>query len=373
VDQIDKPRVKKIIKSSCGGSDYDSICQINSVLLDNISDSILLFDFKGNIIYANETWCRVYGYTKQEVPGINLFHHVIDHNECVLEDHFAELEETGRASFESMYLCKDGSCIPVEVNVRIVEINDKKLLLSVVRTIAERKKTVAELKLKEQILDKASDAIMLRDLQGKIVYANEEAYRARGYTKEEFIGENLFELLPSNRARESKQKMHETLQKGNITFESIYTRRDNTPVPAEFHMNTIGIGDDTFILSVIRDLSWRKKAENELRLKEQILDSATDSILLREPEGKIVYANEIAYTSLGYSRDEFIGINIQQLLTYDETRLFTSRERENDEQGTITFESTHVRKDGSIMPVEVKSSKVVSDNKLFYLAFIKAR
>ncbi len=490
MDRTDKLQHKAVKESSSGMNFDNSTDQLNSILLDNVTDSILLFDFAGNILYANETWCRVYGYTRDKLTKLNLFKQVVDHESHLLDDHFAELREKGQASFESLDLRKDGSRVPVEVNVRTIEIDDQKLLLSVVRDITERKKAEEELKLKEEILDKssdsiiirdadakivyanetayksrgytkdeflnmtiyqllvpgqvglvqartkdmlkpgtdifesihahkngtkinvevhraiikfgedifsvtitrditerkrtesdlrlkeqildqASDAIILRDLNGKIVYANEEAYRARDYSRDEFIGKNLFELLPPQRARESEQKMHETIQRGNITFESTYTRRDHTLVPAEFHMNSIEIGGDTFVLSVIRDLTERKKAKNELRLKEQILDSATDSILLREPEGKIVYANEIAYTSHGYSRDEFIGMNIQQLLTYDETRLFAKRERDNDEQGTITFESTHVCKDGSLMPVEVKSSQIMSDNKLFYLAVIR--
>jgi diguanylate cyclase (GGDEF)-like protein/PAS domain S-box-containing protein len=252
--------------------------------------------------------------------------------------------------------------------VRIIDFNGKKLLLSVIRDITERKKAEEELRLKEQILDKASDAIILRNHEGKIIYANEEAYRARGYAREEFIGMDIFHLLPAERAKTSEQRMKEVLEKGSITFESVYTCKDRTLVPAEFSMNTIKIGNDIFVLSIIRDITERKKAERELRLKEQILDSAMDSIILRDSEGTIVYANEIAYQSLGYNKEEFIGMNLRQLLVPEEARLIPNRAQDILKNSTIIFESILTRKDGSQMPIEVKASSIESGGKQFFIA-----
>jgi len=365
VDPTGKPRRKAVKKAVHSKNYYESACNLNSLLLNNTTDSILLFDFEGNIIYANETWCQVYGYRKEELPGVNLFRQIVDADSHKLDDHFREIKEKGYASFESLDFRKDGSEVPVEVRVRTIEFEGKNLLLSVVRDIAERKKAESELRLKEQILDKASDAIILRNTEGKIVYANEQAYKSRGYTKEEYIGMDVHRLLPRERAKTSEQKMKEALEKGSITFESVFTHKNGTQTPAEFAMNTIAIDDKTFVLSVIRDITERKKAESELRLKEQLLDKSSDSIIIRDADAKIVYANETAYKSRGFTKEEFLGMTIYQLLAPDQAELIKARSKDMLRPGTDTFESTHIRKDGSQIAVEVNRNILEIDGKMY--------
>ena len=66
--------------------------------------------------------------------------------------------------------------------------------------------------------------------------------------------------------------------------------------------------------SVISDITARKQAEEELRLKELLLDGASDSIFLHDLEGKFLYLNEAAYKDRGYEKEELLGKNLSVLV-----------------------------------------------------------
>lgn len=96
-----------------------------------------------------------------------------------------------------------------------------------------------------------------------------------------------------------------------------------------------------------------KKAEEELKLRAQLLDAATDSIFVHDFEGNFIYVNEAAYKSRGYSKDELMGMNLYALDTLEYAKLTEQRIKKLPEKGATTFESAHLCKDRFMMSVEV--------------------
>ena len=106
------------------------------------------------------------------------------------------------------------------------------------------------------------------------------------------------------------------------------------------------------VLAIFNDITERKKAEEELRFKAQLLDSVSDSIFVHE-DGNFVYLNEAAWKTRGYTREELMGMNLRDLDTPEYAALLESRRKEMAEKGRGIFESAHRLKDGSVMPIEV--------------------
>ncbi|OGT05308.1 MAG: hypothetical protein A2Y51_07075 [Gallionellales bacterium RIFCSPLOWO2_02_60_31] len=115
-------------------------------------------------------------------------------------------------------------------------------------------------------------------------------------------------------------------------------------------------------------MTERKQAEEELRLRAQLLDGATDSIFVSDFDGNFVYLNEAAWKLRGYTRDELMAINLHTLDTPEYARLIETRIRELMEKGYGTFESAHRRKDGSVMPIEVSARIIESGGRKLVLA-----
>ena len=133
----------------------------------------------------------------------------------------------------------------------------------------------------------------------------------------------------------------------------------------------IPLPEQDLMISTVWDVTARHKAEEEAALKARLLDSATDSIFLAEIDGGIVYANEFAYTSRGYTQGELLGMNIRDLRTPDQSIAFTDRVNKTLADGEAFFESAHRRKDGAVMQVEVRSKVIESGGRRLILSVVR--
>ncbi len=179
--------------------------------------------------------------------------------------------------------------------------------------ITLRKQAEIELKLKERLLDGASDSIFLHDLEGHFIYLNEAACRDRGYEKEELRGKDVWGLVSPDYAAAREKNLQDLHVQGEITFESAHIRKDGSILPVEIHARIIDLEDRRLILSVARDITDRKRAEAEVKLNEARLAS-----LLRISQFPSTSIQEL----LDYALEEAMALTASQIgyiYFYDET------------------------------------------------------
>jgi len=112
----------------------------------------------------------------------------------------------------------------------------------------------------------------------------------------------------------------------------------------------------------------RKLAEEELALRAALLDTATDSIFVVDGNGDLIYANEASSTTRGYSHDEFMSLNLRDITNPGHARLVDECLASAKKKGRKVFESAHVRKDGSVMEVEVHLRSIDTRGKGVFLS-----
>ncbi len=117
-----------------------------------------------------------------------------------------------------------------------------------------------------------------------------------------------------------------------------------------------------------RDITDTKKRSKQIQLQAKLLNSVSDSIFLIDQQGKIIYSNEIGYTSRGYSKIEFENFPIELLNEESNRSKVKSRIDRIFEKGFIFFETIHVRKDGTTFPVEINGQLVELENEKFILS-----
>jgi PAS domain S-box-containing protein len=175
---------------------------------------------------------------------------------------------------------------------------------------AELVKTNEELQLKAAILDKATDAILLRGLDNLLVYANDTACRLYGYSMDEFIGMHLRTLFSPKETPYYEERQQTVRGEGELTVEGFHVRKDKSEIPVEVHSHLINIGNREYILSVIRDITKRKQIEQSLRESEmqfqKLFDAMSEGVVLLNPEGKIIKANIAEAKMMGLKSPEEI-------------------------------------------------------------------
>ena len=94
-----------------------------------------------------------------------------------------------------------------------------------------------------------------------------------------------------------------------------------------------------------------------LQYFQQILDQARDIILVVQPDGKILYANQAAAAAYGYSSEELLASSIIELRAADTQYLVTDQLKAALSSGAL-FRTQHRRKNGDVFPVEVSAKKI---------------
>jgi PAS domain S-box-containing protein len=120
-------------------------------------------------------------------------------------------------------------------------------------------------RLKALLLDRAVDAIHLHDHTGALIYANDEACRAKGYTRQELMTITLQRMVTPEYADLVQQRTAQVLRDGAAVFESAHLCKDGSVLPVEVHATVIRDDGRDYVLSVARDITRRKQAEKQLQ------------------------------------------------------------------------------------------------------------
>ncbi|MEG3972832.1 PAS domain S-box protein [Microcoleus sp. T2B6] len=225
-------------------------------------------------------------------------------------------------------------------------------LIAIARNINDRKQAEANLRdrnaLLNSILESTPDFIVVKDPEGRHVALNSNLANFMGKPIEEIIGKNDLELLPPDSACAIMAKDRQVMAAGiTETYEEDVSDGEKT---ATFFTTKApwrdGNGNILGIIATTRDISDRKKVEQTLRQTLEILDLASDGIIIRDMDDRIIYWNQGAEKLYGWTKAEVVG---QYIHTFLETVFPKPLEivlAEFFQQGTWEGELQHTTRDG---------------------------
>jgi PAS domain S-box-containing protein len=243
------------------------------ILTNTSMDGYWEVDAAGRIIAANETICRIYGYSGEELLTKSLQDFDTIENGEQMQEHIARIIAEGYDRFETKHRRKDGSIIDIEVSTAYIPENAA--FLAFTRNITEKKQAEKDLQESElkfrTLFATIQDAIYLtRAEDGTIVECNE---KLSGYTREELIGNTTAELGLWVDIQERLHVVDLVKAHGFVNdFVATFRRKDGSLFPGSISTNAFPLGDKTYLLSVVRDITERTRVEEErLHLEQQLL------------------------------------------------------------------------------------------------------
>jgi len=291
-------------------------------LFENAGEGIITLDLDGRITGANKL-VEEYGFDRAELLGRKLFDFVPEYDKARSVSDFQALITGGRVQGQMDVITPKG--------IRTVEYRDTPIVRAgevigvqiILTDITERKKAEEALRESEEkfksIFDNANDIIASLTKTGKILEVNRKIEDILGYKPDELIGKNFMTLgiLAAKNAARMFHIFKESVKIGgflvsrdgrNVT-EVWLNHKDGHTVLLE--ANTTTIKEDGKLvgyLSVVRDITERKRAEEALRESEEkfksIFEHANDGVIYLDSSGNILDINERAALMFGGPKQE---------------------------------------------------------------------
>ncbi len=340
-------------------------------LFDHVNDGLLILDQDGYIRDANRTAYERLGYSKDSMLGMHISQLNAPKHTHKLNERLALVRAQGQAIFESAHVHRNGTTVPVEVNVRAIELDGELVFFSVCRDLAERKNTERMMQMMQQSIDHMGDGAFWLTPDGSVAYANEAACRALGYTQEEMLGLQVFDIDPDMNSEIWPFHWESSRKHGSRTLESTHRAKCGKSIPVEITVNHVRYEDEEYHCTFVRDISARKQKQRSLQMMQFAMDNMSDAVFWTTPDGLIAYANIAACQSLGYAPDEIMSMRVFDFNPQISPDTWPIHWQELKRHRSMIFESTHRANDGRIFPVEVSANYMRYEDDEYVCTFVR--
>ncbi|MGD9818294.1 MAG: PAS domain S-box protein [Desulfomonilaceae bacterium] len=275
----------------------------------------------GVVVFCNPRVCEILGYSEIELQsrGMEFFIHPED-REIVLRHHASRSSgQDAPERYEHRLLRKSGESVWVEVSGTLIEWKGKPATLNTFIDISKRKnaeKNFRESSFRYQnLIQTMKYGVEEVDLDGRIVFHNDACSAILGYNPGELVGTYIWDHDPDQDHIDRLKDYFEYIKTEKPTPEpyvSKNVKKTGEVIDVVVDWDYLNDQDGSLIgfISVVTDITLRKKAEESLSLQGLVLDQIQDRVVLTDLDGTISYINDATVSMLGYKPEEILGKSI---------------------------------------------------------------
>lgn len=343
-------------------------------IIASAMDAIITVDETQRIVLFNAAAERTFLFPAEEAIGQPLDRFLPERFRAAHQDHiknFGEMHVTRRSmgALGALFgLRADGEEFPIEASISQIESDGQKLFTVILRDITDRKQADEALKEQTRILDLAP--VLIRDLNGRIIFWNTGAEQMYGWTKDEALEKISHKLLHTEFPRPIEEVKARCLAHGHWEGELVHRRKDGERLVVASHWVLHRDEQDKpkAILEVNNDITERKQAEAKLLHLATAVEQSGDSVVITDTDGNIQYVNPAFEQITGYTSEEVIGKN-PRLLKDGKTEenyyrnLWATITRGDQWTGNFTNskkDGTLYQEEATISPVRDNTGTIVS-------------
>jgi len=246
------------------------------------TEGITVADLDGNYTFVNTAFCKMIGYSEQELLHMSVFD-----VKAPEQDHSSFSKSKSNQETIPIRVTlqrKDGTTFISEVIGKKINVNGQHRVLGTIRDITESeaaKQALVESEVRFRSLFQSSVVaiILVNDDQGRISEWNTGAEKIFGYTENEVIGQNLSLIIPEELKDAHNKGFKQAVKngdliKGGVSYELTGVRKDQHIFPIQLTLSSWKRNDELFFSAIILDITDRKNAENKVKKSEQNLIKA---------------------------------------------------------------------------------------------------
>ncbi|MBI4411428.1 MAG: PAS domain S-box protein [Deltaproteobacteria bacterium] len=354
--------------------------------VEQSANIVIITDLTGVIEYVNPRFSEVTGYDAKEVLGKNP--RLLKSGETPLEQ-YKKIWETILSGKEWRGLFhnkrKNGKFYWAQTTISPIKDNKGRIthFLAIQEDITRRRETEEVLRKSEKkyrdLFESSRDAIMTLEPPSWIFTSGNPATVRMFRAKDEadFVSYGPWQLSPERQpdgqpSGEKAREMIETaMRKGSHFFEWMHRRIGGEDFFANVLLTRTEREGKAMLQATVRDISEQKRAEEALKMFRTLVDGANDAIEVLDPEtGRFLDVNERGCLDLGYNREEYLALSVFDIDPMVDPSSFAKVGEELRKSGSLVWEGTHRRKDGSTFPVEV-NLKLVRLNRDYMVAVVR--
>lgn len=251
-----------------------------STLIETANDAIFIADAEtGFIISANNQAVKLLGIPLSKIIGMHQTQLHPPNDSDTYGEIFKEHLNAGHGLTDELFVVNSsGEYIPVEISSSVTELNGKKFIQGIFRDITERKNAEKALKDSEEkysnLFHYSNDSIFIHDMRGDIIDVNQKVLEQFEYSRIDILPLNIYEIQSDESAEYSREWYKKINEKGSVHFEATFKNKKDTSFTADVSASLFQIGNMRVIQSVVRDISERKKAEEEILHHRKQLEDA---------------------------------------------------------------------------------------------------
>jgi PAS domain S-box-containing protein len=298
------------------------------ILADEANEAMLFLDLEGNILDANVSATRIYGYSFEEIQTLNISDLIREAHKGFNGSLIKTAFERG-LTYETVHYRKNGSSFNVETSLKGTMLEGEKIVLNILRDITERKIIEHELQQSEEkfqlLFEKAPLGYQSLDFEGRLLDVNQKWLDTLGYTKEEVIGKWFGDFLCPEHVEGFRQRFPIFKAQGHIHCELEIRSKDGQRLFIAFEGKVANNEKGEFKQThcILLDITDQRKAEKALIESEKkyssYIESAPNAVFVIDKNGRYLDANKTATLMTGYSREELLKMNWMDL-TADESK-----------------------------------------------------
>ncbi len=247
-------------------------------LIDTANEGVWVLGPDTLTVSVNARMAAMLGVKQEEMIGKPVTSFMLQEDR---QDHLTRMEKRRKGiaeQFECRFIRKNGHTLWTIVSAMPIFDKDHNFLGSfgMHTDITERKMAEQNLALMNSALDKVKDAAFLIDESSHFMYVNHEACRLLGYSRDELLGMSALNIDPDFSMERWHEHWQDLKMRGSIRLESHHKDKDGHIFPVEISANYIEYNGKPYNMVLARDITERKRTEEELHRYRAHLEELVD-------------------------------------------------------------------------------------------------